>query len=67
MSVHITCNGNRIHATGKDANNLLIAVASDEVLQVWLAEGHGTVDFRRMIQEALKARESSVHTEGRTA
>lgn len=54
MSVHIT--GNKIRATGKDANGLFIAMASDERLLEWNKKQTGSEEFRTMVKEAIAAR-----------
>lgn len=62
MAIHIT-NKHRIRATGRDANGLLIAMASDDTLLKMEREKTGSEQFQTMVKEAIAARKLNPSTE----
>lgn len=61
MAIHISKNGNRIRATGADANGFMIALATDEALLEMERTKFGSETFQRMVKEALAARGLGAH------
>lgn len=54
--ITVSKNGNRIRATGSDANGLFIAFSSNDALLDWEQKKTGSEEFQKMVKEAIAAR-----------